>query len=433
MEALTVKWKTLSLNRLIFLGLIVFSVIPDIGLRFSTVGFTWTMYRLMVPLGTAFVLAGVLSVRLQRGTVLTRWILFMLFWVVYGIVLLFVGRYSDRHNGFVEWLSVCNGLLVMYTMSFFLTDRENLEDATRLLYWLLNLLVLFGLAEIATGRHWFTSAFHDAASAISTVSDPHQATGFMYNMNDFSALLTCLTPVLTDKKLGRLRYATLAGVLLINLKNDATTCTLAILLFAVVYLLTAGGGKTLVSLLFRLAFGVLFLAGLAFLLLPESWLAGRSGFVGALARQIINARSSSGSLFARLTIYKDALRAWVSTGMLGMGPRGFTNYFQQHKSASGLVNPHALILEVLTQYGIVVASWLVGLLVSMYRKARVLLDAPELDRHTAGLMVMAFVVIYFVVSFAPSSFIGFTYPWILIAVMSAHLDNSWETGEIRYA
>ena len=223
--------RSVSLNKLIFLCLIIFSIIPNVGIKFSTVGFTWTAYRLFVLLSVMVVLFGYTKIRIFYTTFNSKWVIFMVFWFVYGAALLFTGKYSDMHNGFVELLSIFNGLVVIYIMGQFLGAVKNRDRAIKMIYWMLNFMIIMGIVEIITGKHWMTSAYHDRSSSVFLYSNKHQATGLMYNMNDFSAMITCMTAILIDKRFGSKRFLTLAGVLFINLKNDATACTLALVVF----------------------------------------------------------------------------------------------------------------------------------------------------------------------------------------------------------
>lgn len=425
--------KAVSLDKLIFWGLIFFSIIPDVGVKFSFAGFTWTAYRIIVVLSIITIVALQVVLKFDVSHTAPKWLLFMTFWVVYGFALLFVGKYSDIHNGFVEMLSIFNGLIVMYVIRLFLQFEENRYQAIKLLYWLLNLMIIFGFAEIITGKHLATSAFLDPASSIYSYSNAHLATGLMYNVNDYSALITCMSPILIDRRLGKKRIVTLICILVINQINDANTCTLAILFFVLYFLLIIVGGKTRKAFLCRLLFWAIVVGSLAFIFFMGAGLTERTDVIGAIARHIFNAKRSTGSLYFRLTIYKDALLAWLSTGMIGLGPSGFSSYFSANTSASGLINPHSLVLEILSQYGIIIGTWFIFLLYKMFIAGKKLCNEEDSNSRTRGIMVIAFVIVYVIASFAPSTFIGYPYQWLLIAVMCSFLDNSEEIGGLVYA
>ena len=410
-------------NSLFFSLLIILSFIPNIGISFATAGFYWTPYRIIIGIIIIGFLALHKDIMLKITDPLTDWILFMGVWVVYGTILLFTGKYSVFHTGFVELLSLVNGLIVIYIMSKFLASDKNREYAMDCIYWLLNCLLIFGLFEIATGWHWITSMFSDESKSLQGYSR-HVATGFMYNINDFSAMLTCMSPILINRKFGKKRLLTFIGILFINITNDATTCTLAIVIFIAFYFLILIGGKTQNGIVLKSLFWILSITVLAILIALSARLVNRKDFIGAMARQIFNAKSSMGSLYARIILYKDTIKAWLSTGALGIGPGGFSNYFTLNTSSSGLINPHSLILEILLQYGIIVTTCFVGLLIKAFLRARIMYESSNEVVRSNGLMIIAFVIIYALASFAPSSFITYSYQWMLIAVMFSQLRDS---------
>lgn len=427
------KPRRISGGNLIAVCLTAFSIIPDIGIKYATFGFTWTVYRLVVLLSFLFTIIIKGKLYFTRKKLLNKWMAFMAFWSIDGIAFLFIGKYSDFHNGFIEWLSVFNGFITIFVLNNLLRSRQNRRSVIQTIYWILNILLVFGVIESFTGWHWITSAARDIKSGIYEYRSHRFATGLMYNMNDFSAQITCLSCVLVDSRLGKKRVVSLLGVMYINFINDATTCTFAIVVFALFYILILCGGKTSKAYLFRSVFWVLVASMAALLFALGLDFSSRNDFIGATVRQITNAQRSTGSLYRRLLMYKDALTAWLDTGMLGLGPSGFANYFNTHASAANLVNPHAFLLEILVQYGIIVAGCFVYLLAITYKKARKTFDKTSGEFRDQGLMGIAFVFLYVIASFAPSSFIGYSYQWMLIAVVCSQLDFSMEKGGLLYA
>ena len=183
------------------------------------------------------------------------------------------------------------------------------------------------------------------------------------------------------------------------------------------------GGRKRSAVVYKMIFWFLFIAALAFVVFFPHESIGGIGFFGALSRQISNFRSGSGSLYHRVLIYGETIRAWLSTGMLGMGPAGFSRYFSLYQSQTGLVNPHSLLFEILSQYGILVAGGFVFMLIRSYFAGRELYRAKDKLEQSAGLILMAYVIVYFFASFAPSSFIKYPYQWLLLSVMCSFPDN----------
>lgn len=427
------RQRRISLKYVMFIMLVVFSIIPDVGIKFSTAGLTWTAYRIVIVLSLAFLVFGHGRISISREEPMTRWILFMTVWSLYGIILLFVGSYTDYHNGFVEWFSIVCGLVVFCCMSRYLSSEQYVDALVTALYWLLNVLVLVGFIEIITGWHWTASAFKDYQSTINMYDNNHLATGFMYNMNDFSALLTCLSPILVTERLGKKRAVTLVGIVIINHINDATTCNIAILFFILYYFLILRGECNKNAIAFKALFWTAIVLIIVIALCFNMDFSERNDLLGAIARQITNARHGNGSLYRRIVLYKDALSAWFSTGMMGFGPAGFATYFTTHPSLSKLVNPHSLVLEILTQYGIVICGWFLWLLLWMFRSAKKLYKTAIGADKQRVLMVVAFIIVYFFASFAPSSFIGYSYQWVLIALMCSQLLILKKQEDCRHA
>ena len=73
---------------------------------------------------------------------------------------------------------------------------------------------------------------------------------------------------------------------------------------------------------------------------------------------------------------------------------------------------------------LMIGIWFIGLLAWMFIKAqRQYKFSNDVTRDDA-LKVVAFVIVYFFASFAPSTFIGYSYQWLLIALACAHLSDS---------
>ena len=422
-----------SMPDMLFVFLVFSSIIPDVGIRFQTAGFNWTGYRLIIAITIISIILIIRRLTFNKTNPEIKWLVFMTVWAIQGVCGLFLGEYTNIHKGFIEWLSIFNGLVVIYVMNNNLVTDERRKKTIRMLYYLLNFFVITSFIEILTGLHWKTSGFVDMGSAISQYSNHHMATGLMYNMNDFSALLTCLSPILICKDLGKGRVLSMCGIILVNQINDATTCNLAIVIFGLYYILVIRGGRGLRALIQKLV--LLFICAWVILILAISGtsFSDKMNFVGALFRQIKNAQNSSGSLFARAMIYKEALLAWKAYGFWGMGPAGFSEYFTQHPSVTKLVNPHALFIEIITQYGIIIGGWFVCLLAWMFVRANRIYNQTIGKRRDEALMVIAFVIIYSITSFASSTFIGFSYQWLLIAIMSSYLYKTDVIGGKAYA
>ena len=402
---------------------LILSLIPDIGIKVSTFGFTWTVYRAFCFFSVFYLLLhNAVIIRYERGSVSYGTVFVLLFWIIHGLISLAVSHYSDKHSGLIELLSVINGLCVCLVIACLVQEEEDVEYGYVIIYRVLVFLVIFGLAEILTGRHWISSAFNEEESTIALAGNNHMATGFMYNMNDFSALISCLSPVILYRKFRQTKWAVLLGIIVINLMNDATTCNVAVILFFAYYFLLAnkGTGNTQFK---RLLFILICLLMLFFLVYEGQGLRERTDVIGAVARQVFNVGNSTGSLYRRMIMYRDGVAAVFPGRLLGLGPSSFSPYFTLNPSASYLVDPHSLLLEILFHYGIVVFILFIIMWCRIVRGANVLYRACTDELRKVELMiVIGFMLCYFMVSFASSSFLGFAYQWMLLGWGSRLLD-----------
>ena len=125
----------------------------------------------------------------------------------------------------------------------------------------------------------------------------------------------------------------------------------------------------------------------------------------------------------RFNVYKEAIKGWIDSGFFGVGPKGFSKYFIENVNTTNIINPHALLLEILLEYGIVVFTIFAVLIILMFRESNKLYKKYMLVcNNYEYLVIMAFIVVYLIASFAPSAFIGYSYQWLLLALMCVKLD-----------
>ena len=411
--------------------LLTASIVPNLGFEVNTFGFYWNFYRLTVVLVTLLILVLFRwEVRIMDRKSFLRWMGFMVIWLLYGGVLLVLSPYADGSRGIQELFTILCGLMVLFGYSCFDPSEREIEWLLRIAFLLLTGLVLFGFYEIITANHMSTSMFMDPENWVAEKVDTHTAAGIMYNINDFSALLTMLCPVAIGRFRIQLRrgylgpgWLVMAGVFMINRINDANICNAAMLLGALVYLLVITAKD-------RRKMGRVFLGlFLAMVVLVGIYLAMGRSAGGLLARwqdQMDYMSVGGGSMHARALIYRDALVSSYRTGFLGLGPGGFPVYCKQFPSDSSFVNPHSFLLELLSQYGLIIFLLFMALMVflvrGMYRLYRYGRTGTV---RNYGMIGVIMTTVYLVVSFAPSSFILNTYPWGLFALLLI----LWEKGK----
>ena len=408
---------------------LLFSLIPDIGIKFRFMGLTWNAYRVFCLVAVIYLMVHFSGTVYFGVNKFNDWLLLLLsLWVIYGMTIMIISQYSDRHKGFIELLALVNGLILCGIVRYAIKSTDDFDIINRVIYLVLVFFVLYGIYEIVTGNHWYASAFNDEGSTIANYDNIHLATGFMYNMNDFSAMITCISPVLISKKLGKLRWCVLAGVFFINLINDATTCNIAMILFFIYYYMLVAGKINYRILKWEL-FVLICIISVAFIFYQGEGLTSRSDVLGAVARQVFNARNSTGSLYRRVIIYQDSLQAIFGENILGFGPCSFENFFTLHPSASKLVNPHSLLIEILFQYGMII--FIPYVLLLFLASKRTYLEYKRCNDNKSKpqyMIYFGFIICYILVSFAPSSYLNYSYQWLLVGIICRSLDISREKG-----
>ncbi|MBQ6440312.1 MAG: O-antigen ligase family protein [Mogibacterium sp.] len=410
-----------SVKRILLAGIVLFSIIPDIGIKLQLAGFTWTAYRLIVPSSLFLVvLLDGFHIRIDYRKYVNRWIVLLCVWLFYGGILFFASSYVEHHDGLIELLSIFNGLAVMYCLERLVKNKQDIEFCIELVLFVLSLNIIIAFTEILTGHHWLASAYNDSMSSISRYENRNMATGFMYNMNDFSAMISCLCPILLFSKSYLKKILLFSSVIIINLINDATICNLAIVIavgFYCFFLKNLSKKGTIIKrvLAFSSVFGLVFIL----IMIGTNRLLVGNNLIGAVYRQFSNFQGHTGSLYIRYNVYRESIKAWINSCFLGIGPAGFTNYFIANVKDAIVVNPHSLFLEILTEYGVAILSgFAINLWVLFYGSYKRYTNEKIKYIRRGDLFVMMQVIVYIIASFAPSSFLGYSYQWLIIAISS---------------
>ncbi len=404
-------------NRKILIFLIVFcSLIPNIGFKFSTFGFNWTFYRLAVLISIImYFWIPRKTEKLIAERVDKQWITFMTVWVTYGSVLMIVSPYRDLHNGIIEILSIFNGLVCIIILTSIIRNINDFNQIISIIYVTYLGLVIYGCFECITGFHLPVSYFHD--ETVTHLVGRRAATGMFYSENDFSAFLTCLLPMMFYRKNKQLTgIIALVGVIYIDYVNDANICLLSMIIgIAYYYIFVKRYGKN--RIIVRTVLILLTVVSLAYVWNNLRHLAKSSTLLNVIYSQYTNVGLSQGSMYSRIVIYLDSLKASFNTSFLGIGPDSFSNYFHAHPSKSGLINPHNLYLEILVEYGLVITVAFVTLLVKMIHTIRKK-ALSEKDKSMRRLYVAGceMLILYSMVCIASSSFIGYSWQWIVITI-----------------
>ena len=417
----------ISLRKVLIFILVFASLIPHVGMKISILGFNWTLYRGAVILSAwIFLLLPRYKKKLTPRNIYKSWIYFLSVWILYGTLLLFISPYRNLHGGIIELISIFSGFICLAVLLLTIRDVHDLNQIINIVQFIFIILVIWGGIECITGIHLPMSYFND--DSINNLLNPKLATGIFYSENDFSAFLTCLLPVMFyRRKLSILTIFTMIGVVYIDYINDANICLLALLAAIGYYLIfihqyVKKGRRTFITIFVSAGFILCFLISKNL-----KSLAKFSPLLNTIYVQYSNFNVSQGSMYDRLIIYADSVKASIQTFFLGVGPASFSNYFYKHPSSSGLVNPHNLYLEILLEYGIVIAVIFVWKIVSMIKiisKNAIVCKSRSVKWKYISCCEMLF--IYCIVCIASSSFIGYAWQWVVIALGVIHMVASEE-------
>lgn len=396
---------------IVFICMVVAALVPDIGIKFSIAGFVWTIYRIVSFAGLVIVVFVVdRKLIVDKNSESAKWLILIIFWVLYGIVLLLISPYSDMHKGIVELIAVFNGGILIWISSSVSVSKRLIDKTANVISIIAVGFVLLGFAEIITGWHMPTSLVAGDGERAEELMNT--AMGLMYNPNDFSAFITALFPICMMNKW--IRWPYLAGIIVINTVNDAKTCTFAIIIMFIYWLIFfySGNSKRKVSGLMIAVLSIVTVY--AACMLMGIGLPGSEAFLSKMEWIINDAQYARGSLSMRMGMYKDLFTAFIHTFGLGMGPAGIAQYFEMYPSVSTLVNPHAFLLELLAEYGIIIFSWFIVRVVKIIMRVHQLFK-KDLENRKYYIAAGEMMIVYLIVSFAPSSFIGYSYQWLIIA------------------
>lgn len=336
-------------------------------------------------------------------------------WLTYGTLLMLLTK-SMHKAAAKELINIFFGVLIIYCMIRLIGDsREMLDCAVVFTEKLIMFCVLVGIYEIITGRHLAASIFCDLNHIKSLTEiygniNFHQATGFQYGTNDFSAFLTFFFPIflLKDRR-GICDYLMIGGIAFICAVNSSTLCILTIILSIAFYLIKEKRVKARHIIGIVISFIVLYTV--------LTWVRARYGntfsLTADLQNHLYNYQKGNGSSYKRFWTYVQSILIGIDTFFLGIGPANFSNYIISGSYRKVLLNPHNLWLEIFTEYGALIMVCYVTLLFVIYRKAGHIYKRYGIQK---ALLIQMMLMGYLIVGIVPSTFISYWYQWILVAL-----------------
>ena len=332
-------------------------------------------------------------------------------WLAWALLGVLWARY--QYDAVRGALSIGFGFLAFMAVA-------NLESWKRdALRWLIRgwvaaaiLAAAVGVWELLTGNHlpgpWFSSQTHVSSTLVASTFD---------NPNNFGVFLLLTLPVLLatleNVRAQLARTALIALILLLAFLGILTTSRIAVygfLLTGIAYLfrrprLTATDIASIA------------IAGILLAFLPVT-----QRLVSLLTStdlRYITTVLLQGSTLIRLNLAIIGIDMLVSTSGFGVGGGNFAPTLHatlqySHLFTSGIIDPHNWLIEVLSEYGIVMFCLYFGFLFFLYLRHRAAVRArfhPFL--HHLPLFLLAFVL----AGVGPSSFVNLSWQWLYVAII----------------
>lgn len=361
------------------------------------------------------------------------------FWLVYGCAGALISPYTTAYQGFVYMSKLFWNVLTVYCVFECCHTLRRVKVFLSVLGVSCAALIFLSLAESFAGFHWAGSELYDPGTYFNGVRNVPAglylptlfvSTVMECNCNNTAAMIAILLPALfvtgQERRWEQILclMLTLLG-LYVMIVNDANVCIVA--LFASVIVFTLLHRKSwkwnLGMLMGDIALtcgGAAYITNGLIAVKRHFWQAENV----ALTNDFFNSgvllwsatltdpgamQVGQGSLGVRLNICRDMWDMSVGTHFLGSGPRGY-GWFDTHPLRTAYIDPHCWYLEVLSQYGIVVFLSYFGSLVYMYVQ---MIRAYLRNKETAFAVVVAMCTAFVFACIAPSSFLRFSYAWIL--------------------
>lgn len=388
--------------------------------------FVPSLFRIQVPLAGIYITFGRLTIVIifllclyrEHGHLLFRHKLevtissFFCLWLLWGIALA-VLKGGVHKEAIKELANIFLGGVVIYCILRLIKNSKEAFDYTwDLIEKLIIVCIMIGLLEIISGKHLQTSCFNDLKyiniqmRMYGTVY-LHQATGFQYGTNDFSAFLTFFFPLfLRSKRVNLFRYLAIGAILIICMVNSSTLCVLTIILGTGIYLAKDKEGKKV---------RVLFFTGAIFIGLICLGARNESVFslVDEIKNHLHNFQLGGGSSYKRFWTYAESLAIGAEAFFIGIGPANFTNYVVSNPMEHVLLNPHNLWLEIFTEYGLLIILFYVFFLFRLFIRAKRIYAQKDIRE---AIVIQIMLINYVVIGIVPSTFVSYWYQWLLIAL-----------------
>lgn len=410
--------KVQSLLILSFPTLAAFSpLLPVFGPLFA--------FRIVVPF---FFISALFLVRSQPRS-LVRNVVSIMCWIwMFALLALSIINPLSR-GGFTEVTSTGIGLALLGGV--LLGPGGRAAMSTWIQGWLLAFLVtgIIALWEMVSGSH--LSNYYYTTLGLAPSQGETEIAATFNNPNDYALFLVFSIPILYIGRAGsrsrRIRLVFNICLLIIPLLVYLTGSRISMgLVVAIALVLFVRVKKRSLSWIMVAAVAIVFVA-----FTDQRWITSMFGFEG---RSLSSEVGSSVSWDIRIKLFLNGLDFLGQSNLMGIGPGAFEDYMAAgvRYEAFGILSPHGGVIEVLAQYGVVVAIAVAIALIQLlvlglgcFRNEKL----TQADRD-AGLALALTVLVLPLATMAPSSTLDSSFTWVAFAVFSLvgiHLEQQART------
>lgn len=434
--------------------------------EFRVFGLVLSAYRVVIPcMALYYIFIRICQKNicfLQMNKILFMYIGMLFFWIMWGLGLAVLSSYTDLKRAAQDLLALFLGMCSIYCFWELCGGERDLNLVFRSIRYVCSILSFWGLVEIVSGLYlpyskyyWFDMIKDKKdifAIVLHGIKDDcvYPATTIFHNINDFSVFLAIFLPLFYpskryNKKKNIVYSLCILSIIFILSVNDSNIAIIASIFSLIVYLIFMVEERKYITLLsgsilfFYVIGNKLLLSLVVFIksnlpitipevakqyknlmeLIQRSQLYNMTEVVGT---QVVDAISGgANSLTCRLQITVTSLKMIIDSKFMGIGPAAFENWININEKDSMLVNPHNWWLEIFSQYGILVfLAYIITMLVIFAK----IFGLYKIHKNMGMLFYMCMCSTFCIACIAPSSYLSYTYQWILPAIGITLIENN---------
>lgn len=394
---------------------------------------TWALIGVSMGINrSAFTLDKPFLLRYREHIFLSAWLLWAAISLAWGI---------DRGQGVRDLFNLFIGLSLVGMAPFFLKDKIKLNRAARI--WLVTFAIFMGLALI---EHLTT--LHLPISRFSHGLQPHlsyRPTAVFVNENNFAVFLSLSIPFLlsqwryfTSRKARIMTGMSLFGAMYMLFVTGSRINFVVLILSVLIYslLLTPRGKRVKVlAVLMLVVLGTWLIFGFTQPTV-RGYVANQLGKLITSWVELFDPIEgdyivSNNSIAVRINMIRNGVIFLVRTWGVGVGVGNFEAWIDSHAvyDTMEFLNPHNWWIELVTEYGVLIALGYLAFFASLFRAAwRGWKQASGRDKWLPEALCLC-LAIFPMVAISPNSFLDYLPHWIVLALAFAWQRHYQKAGE----